>query len=77
MAKDKIEQLADQLINLSPQESEQLAIVIKAKMMPEVEKQKALLEEQANSQTSQMAQRQPMPMQPPTTRDVAMRGLLR
>jgi len=24
-----------------------------------------------------MAQRQPMPMQPPTARDVAMKGLLR
>lgn len=78
MAKDKIEQLADQLINLSPQESEQLAIVIKAKMMPEVEKQKALLEEQAsNPQTAQMGQPQAMPMQAPTARDVAMRGLLR
>ena len=78
MAKNKIEQLADQLINLSPQESEQLAIVIKAKMMPEVEKQKALLEEQvSNPQTAQMGQPQAMPMQAPTTRDVAMRGLLR
>lgn len=78
MAKNKIESLADQLINLSPEESEQLAIVIKAKMMPEVEKQKALLDEQAaNSQTAQMGQPQEMPMQPPTTRDMAMRGLLR
>ena len=78
MAKDKIETLAEQLMNLTPQESEKLAIVIKAKMMPEVEKQRALLEEQnRNPQTAQMGQRQAMPMQPPTTRDVAMRGLLR
>ena len=42
MAKDKIEQLAEDLMSLTPQESEKLAVVIKAKMMPEVEKQKAL-----------------------------------
>jgi nitric oxide synthase oxygenase domain/subunit len=44
MAKDKIETLADTIINLTPQEAQKLQVVIKAKMMPEVEKQKALLE---------------------------------
>ena len=37
--KNKLEQLAEDLMSLTPQESEQLAIVIKAKMMPEVERQ--------------------------------------
>ena len=77
MAKNKIESLADQLINLSPEESEQLAIVIKAKMMPEVEKQKALLDQGNNPQVQQMGRPQQQAMQPPTTREVAMRGLLR
>lgn len=74
MARNKIEALADQIINLTPQESEQLAIVIKAKMMPEVEKQAGLLQ---NEQVQNMAQPQQAAMQPPTTRDVAMRGILR
>jgi ketol-acid reductoisomerase len=51
MAKDKIESLADTIINLTPQEAQKLQVVIKAKMMPEIEKQKALLAEQgANPQ---------------------------
>lgn len=72
--KNKIEQLADELINLSPQESEQLAIVIKAKMMPEVEKQAGLLQ---NPQTQQMARPQQQIMEPGTARNMAAQGLLR
>jgi ketol-acid reductoisomerase len=54
MAKDKIESLADTIINLTPQEAQKLQVVIKAKMMPEIEKQKALLEEQgANPQVQE------------------------
>ena len=78
MAKDKIESLADTIINLTPQEAQKLQVVIKAKMMPEIEKQKALLEEQgANPQVQGMAQPQQQTMAPPTTRDLALRGLLR
>ena len=47
MAKDKIETLADTIINLTPQEAQKLQIVIKAKMMPEVEKE--LKEETPNA----------------------------
>lgn len=72
----KIEQLADDLMSLSPQESEQLAIVIKAKMMPEVEKQaQGLL--QPNQQMANMGKRQAPIMQPGTARNMQAQGLLR
>ena len=72
----KIEKLADDLMGLTPQESEQLAIVIKAKMMPEVEKQaQGLL--QPNQQMAQMGQRQGPVMQPGTARNMTAQGLLR
>ena len=78
MAKDKIEELADTLINLKPQEAEKLQIVIKAKMMPEIERQKGLLQQQPNNpQMQQMARPPQQRMAPPTTRDLAMKGLLR
>ena len=74
--KTKLEQLADQLINLSPQESEQLAIVIKAKMMPEMQRQaQGLL--QPNQQMAKMGQRQQPMMQQQTVRNMAAQGLLR
>jgi len=74
--KTKLEQLAEDLMSLTPQESEQLAIVIKAKMMPEMEKQaQGLL--QPNQQTSQMGQRQAPIMQPGTARNMTAQGLLR
>ena len=78
MAKDKIENLADTIINLTPQEAQKLQVVIKAKMMPEIERQKALLDEQNNNpQVQQMGQPQQQNMAPPNVRDVAVNGLLR
>ena len=78
MAKDKIENLADTIINLTPQEAQKLQVVIKAKMMPEIERQKALLDEQNNNpQVQQMVQPQQQNMAPPNARDVAVNGLLR
>ena len=78
MARDKIENLADTIINLTPQEAQKLQVVIKAKMMPEVEKQKALLAEQGNNpQVQQMGQPPQQNMAPPNARDVAVNGLLR
>lgn len=72
----KIEQLADELMKLSPQESEQLAITIKAKLMPEANKQaQGLL--QPNQQTAQMGKRQAPIMQPGTARNMQAQGLLR
>tara|TARA_Y100000114_G_C11502786_1_gene205264 strand:- start:140 stop:379 length:240 start_codon:yes stop_codon:yes gene_type:complete len=79
MAKRSIEKLADKIINLSPEEAQQLQLVIKAKMLPEIAKKQAgLLEQQANNpQMAAMGQRPGQNMPMPTTRDAAVRGLLR
>ena len=79
MAKRSIEKLADKIINLSPEEAQQLQLVIKAKMLPEIAKQQAgLLEQQAkNPQMAAMGKRPGQNMPMPTSRDAAMRGLLR
>jgi len=80
MAKKSLEKLADKIINLSPEEAQQLQLVIKAKMLPELAKKQAgLLEQQANNpqMMQQMSQRPGGQMPMPTTRDAAMRGLLR
>ena len=78
MAKDKIEKLADELMSLNPQKSEKLALVIRAKLMPEIQKQAGLLaDKQSNPQMAQMGRPMQMNMAPPTARDVAMRGILR
>ena len=76
MAKNRLEKLADQLMSLSPEEGQQLGLIMKAKMMPEMAKQQGLLQQQ-NPQMSQMGQRPGGQMPMPTTRDAAMRGLLR
>ena len=80
MAKRSIEKLADKIINLTPEEAQQLQLVMKAKMLPEIAKKQAgLLEQQANNpqMMQQMGQRPGQNMPMPTTRDAAMRGLLR
>ena len=61
------------------EEAQQLQLVMKAKMLPEMAKKQAgLLEQQANNpQMQQMGQRPGGRMPMPTTRDAAMRGLLR
>jgi len=72
-----LEKLADQIIQLSPEQAQQLQVILKAKIMPEVEKQKGLLDEQMqNPQVDQMARPVQPAMAPPTTRDVALRSLL-
>ena len=76
MAKNRLEKLADQLMSLSPEEGQQLGLIMKARMMPEMAKQQGLLQQQ-NPQMSQMGQRPGGQMPMPTTRDAAMRGLLR
>ena len=79
MAKRSIEKLADKIINLTPEEAQQLQLVIKAKMLPEIAKQQAgLLEQQAkNPQMAAMGQNPGQNMPMPTSRDAAVRGLLR
>ena len=71
----KLEKLANELMRLSPEEGQQLGMIMKMKMMPEVAKQQGLLQ-QPTPQMASMGQR-PNQMLMPTTRDAAMRGLLR
>ena len=74
-----LEKLADKMIKLTPEEQQKLQLIIKAKLLPEVaKKQQGLLEQQIkNPQMQQMGQPQARNMPMPTTRDAAMRGLLR
>ena len=74
-----LEKLADKMIRLSPEEQQKLQLIIKAKILPEMaKKQQGLLQQQIkNPQMAQMGQRQAQGMPMPTTRDAAMRGLLR
>lgn len=75
MAKNKLEKLADQLMGLTPDEGQQLGLIMRSRMMPEMARQQGLLQ-QPTPQMAQMGKRQnQMPM--PTSRDAAIRGLLR
>ena len=82
MAKRTLENLADKIIKLTPEEGEQLALIIRAKMMPEMARQQqGLLAQQQqpmNHQLARMGQRPQggnMPM--PNARMAAQQGLLR
>ena len=79
MAKRSLEKLADKIIRLSPEEAQQLQLVIKAKLLPEMAKKQAGLLEQAanNPQMAGMGQRPGGNMPMPNSRDAAIRGLLR
>tara|TARA_R110000868_G_scaffold95900_1_gene263603 strand:- start:728 stop:976 length:249 start_codon:yes stop_codon:yes gene_type:complete len=79
----KLEKLADEMIRLSPEEGQQLSMIIKAKIMPEQMKQQqqqGLLQQQnpqAQQQMNAMGKRPGGQMPMPNTREAAMRGLLR
>jgi len=78
----KLEKLANEMINLSPEEGKQLSLIIRAKMMPEQAKkqQDGLLKQQnpqAQQQMNNMGQRPGGNMPMPNSREAAMRGLLR
>jgi len=79
MAKRTLEKLADKIIRLTPEESEQLGLILRAKLMPEQARQQGLLQQQQQitPQMAQMGQRPGGNMPMPTTRDAAVRGLLR
>ena len=79
MAKRSLEKLADKIIQLTPEEGQQLGLIIRAKMLPEMAKKQAGLLEQAanNPQMAQMGQARGGQMPMPTSRDAAIRGLLR
>ena len=79
----KLEKLANEMINLSPEDGQKLAMIIKAKMMPEQaqqQQQKGLLQQQnpqAQQQMNAMGKRPGGQMPMPNSREAAMRGLLR
>ena len=79
MAKRTLEKLADKIIRLTPEEGQQLALIIRAKIMPEQAKQQGLLQQQQpiSQQQAAMGQRPGGQMPMPTSRDAAVRGLLR
>jgi len=75
MAKNRLEKLADELMRLSPEEGQQLGLIMRARMMPEMAKQQGL-SQQPTPQMASMGQR-PKQTPMPTSRHAAMRGLLR
>ena len=81
MAKRTLETLADKIIKLTPEEGEQLALIIRAKLMPEMARQQqGLLAQQQqpmNPQLARMGQRPGGNMPMPTSRMAAQQGLLR
>ena len=79
MADRSLEKLADKIVKLSPEEGEQLALIIQAKLLPEMQRQRQGLLEQQQSMNPQMAamgQPRGGSMQMPTSRDAARQGLL-
>ena len=79
MASKTLEKLADKIIKLTPEEGEQLALIIQAKMLPEMQRQRQGLlqqQQQMNPQMAQMGQRPGGQMPMPTSRDAARQGLL-
>ena len=81
MAKKTLEKLADKIIRLTPEESEQLGLILRAKLMPEQARQQGLLQQQQQQQMppqmAQMGQRPGGNMPMPNARMAAQQGLLR
>ena len=84
MAQRTLEKLADKIIRLTPEEGEQLALILRAKLMPEqARQQQGLLAQQQqpmNPQMARMGQMGPRPagnMPMPNARMAAQQGLLR
>ena len=75
----RLEKLADDMINLTPEESQKLALIVKAKLMPEIAKQQqqGLLQQANNPMMARMGQRPNMNVPMPNSRMAAQQGLLR
>jgi len=75
---NRLEKLADDIMNLSKDDAQELQVIIKAKLMPEVERQRGLLQDQMpqnNPQMAQMGRGQPNNRMA-SQRDIRMQGLL-
>ena len=79
MAKVTLEKLADRIISLTPEESEELSLIMRATLMPEKARQQGLLQQQQpiSQQQAAMGQRRGGGMQMPNARMAAQQGLLR
>ena len=80
MRTKSLEKLADKLIILTPEEQQELQLILKAKLMPEMAKkqQEGLLrQQQMNPQMAGMGKRPGGNMPMPTVQDAARQGLLR
>ena len=78
MAQRTLEKLADKIIRLSPEEAQQLGLIMRAKLMPEQARQQGLLQQQqVTPQMAQMGQRPGGNVPMPTSRTAAKQGLLR
>ena len=74
----RLEKLADDMINLTPEESQKIALIVRAKLMPEIAKQQqqGLLQQANNPMMQQMGKRQNMQMRMPNAQMAAQQGLL-
>ena len=79
MAKVTLEKLADRIIRLSPEEAEELGLIMRAKLMPEQARQQGLLQQQQpiSQQQATMGQRRGGNVPMPNARMAAQQGLLR
>ena len=79
MAKVTLEKLADRIIRLTPEEAEELSLIMRAKLMPEQARQQGLLQQQQpiTQQQAAMGQKRGGGMQMPNARMSAQQGLLR
>ena len=79
MAKRTLEKLADKIIKLTPEEAQELGLIMQAKLMPEQARQQGLLQQQQpiSPQQAAMGQRPGGQMPMPTSRMAAQQGLLR
>ena len=79
MAKRTLEKLADRIIRLTPEEAEELSLIMRAKLMPEQARQQGLLQQQQpiTPQQAAMGQRQGGNVPMPNARMAAQQGLLR
>ena len=79
MAKVTLEKLADRIIRLTPEEAEELSLIMRAKLMPEQARQQGLLQQQqpVSQQQAAMGQRRGGNVPMPNSRMAAQQGLLR
>ena len=79
MAKVTLEKLADRINRLTPEEAEELSLIMRAKLMPEQARQQGLLQQQQpiTQQQAAMGQKRGGGMPMPNARMAAQQGLLR